>query len=339
MLLWMPLVTDRRNRLSHRVGAAALLGLAVLAKGLVPLALALPLVFLARRRLRELLHPAAIAAFLLVAAPWYLLCWKANGWPFIEEFFLKHHFGRFSAEALQHPQPFWFYVPVLLAGLFPWTPLVVLLFRKRSYQDPRRRFFVLWVVFGLVFFSAAVNKLPGYVLPLAPALSALMGLELAESRRVRWPLAACALLVALLPAVAAVLPEAVLEGLRRAQAGPISWGAAAPAVVAAGLAWWMETRGRRLWAVSVVVAVMTAGVVWLKVTTFPALDRVASARFVWRQVAGQAGEVCVEEAKRGWLYGLNYYSVTPLPSCAEEPRPLRLRQTPAGAKLERSEGL
>jgi len=338
MLLWMPAVTDKRNRLSHQTAAGALLGLAVLAKGLVPLALALPLVFMARRRLRELFRPAGIAAFILVAAPWYLLCWKANGQAFIDEFFLKHHFGRLATEALQHQQPFWFYVPVLLAVLFPWTPLVVLLFRKRSYQDPRRRFFVLWVIFGLVFFSASVNKLPGYLLPLVPALAALMGLGLAEARRVRGLLAACALLVVLLPVVAAVLPEALLEGLRRAEAGPLRWGAAAPAVVAAGLAWWLETRGRRLWAVSVVVAVMTAGVVWLKVTTFPALDRVASARVAWRQIAGQAHEVCVEEANRGWLYGLNYYSVTPLPACAEGPRPVRLRQTPAGVKLERAGG-
>lgn len=336
MLLWMPLVTDRRNRLSHNAAAGALLGLAVLAKGLVPLALALPLAFAARRRWRELLAPGATAAFLLVAAPWYGLCWKANGWPFIEEFFVKHHLSRFSTETLQHQQPFWFYGPVLLAGLFPWTPLAWLLFRRRSFQDPRRRFLLLWAVFGLLFFSASVNKLPGYLLPVVPALCALLGLQLSEGPPRRWLLAACGLLLALLPVAAAVLPEALLEGLRRAQAAPIRWGGAAPAVAAAGLAWWLETRGRRAWAVSVIVALMTAGVVWVKVTTFPELDRVASARVLWRQISRQASEVCVEEANRGWLYGLNYYAVTPLPACTEEARPVRLRQTPAFTRLDRN---
>ena len=359
MLLWLPLVRQplpaqgapgrgaaagsepRVGALwaasGHAAAAGALLGLAVLAKGLVPLVLAAPLLWAARRRLRELLHPAALAAFLLVAAPWYLLCWKANGWRFIEEFFLRHHFSRFSTEALQHPQPWWFYLPVLLAGLFPWTPLLPLLLRPRGYQDPRRRFLLLWILFGLVFFSVAVNKLPGYLLPLVPAVCVLLGLELAEARRARALLAASALLMAVLPLAAAILPEALLEGLRRAHAGPIHWAAMAPPVAAAALVWWLEARGRRLAAVSVVVVVMTAGVAWLKLTAFPAVDRTASARAFWRQAARGAEEICVAEANRGWVYGLNYYAGHPLPDCRESPRPWRLRQSPAGARLERAE--
>jgi 4-amino-4-deoxy-L-arabinose transferase-like glycosyltransferase len=306
----------------------------VLAKGLVPLVLALPLAWMARRRLKDLLHPAAVAAFVVVAAPWYLLCWRANGWRFIDEFFLRHHFGRFSTEALQHQQPFWFYVPVLLAGLFPWTPLAAWLLRRRVYEDARRRFLLLWVLFGLAFFSASVNKLPGYLLPLMPGLCALLGLELAEARRARWLLAGCALLVAMIPAAGAMLPQALLEGLRRAEAAGIQWGAAAPAAAGALLAWWLETRGRRWGAVGAVAALMIAGVVWLKAAALPAVDRVASARSFWRENWRRGAEICVEEANRGWRYGLNYYAIDPLPECRENPRPWRLRQNAFGARLE-----
>jgi hypothetical protein len=41
----------------------------------------------------------------------------------------------------------------------------------------------------------------------------------------------------------------------------------------------------------------------------------------------RAGDVCVDEIRRNWRYGLNYYSVTPLPDCEQQPRPLAVRQT------------
>ena len=324
--------------LASGVPAGALLGLAVLAKGLVPLVLALPLVWMARRRLKQLLDPAVIAAFLLVAGPWYVLCALANGPRFLEEFFLKHHFSRVWSGVLQHEQPVWFYVPVLMAGLFPWTPLVALLFRRSAYRDARRRFLLLWALFGLVFFSLTVNKLPGYLLPLVPAVSALMGLELTEAKRARGLLAGCALLLALLPLAAAVLPGALLEGLRRAAVGEVRWVASAPAVILAVAVWRLEAGGRRVAAVAALVAAMTAGAVWLKLTTFPVLDRTVSARACWRQISSQAHEICVEAGNRGWLYGLNYYAVTPLPDCETEPRRLRLRQAGGAARLEAKPG-
>src|SRR5712692_7940649 len=61
--------------------AAALVGAAVLAKGLVPLVLALPLAWMGRKRLLDWLRPQIAGAFLLVALPWYLWCFLRNGWP------------------------------------------------------------------------------------------------------------------------------------------------------------------------------------------------------------------------------------------------------------------
>ena len=36
-------------------------------------------------------------------------------------------------------------------------------------RDPRKVFLLAWVVWGMVFFSMAANKLPAYILPLLPA--------------------------------------------------------------------------------------------------------------------------------------------------------------------------
>ncbi len=148
--------------------AGAAMGFAILAKGLVPIVLAAPLLWFGRKRILDLWR-FAIAA-LAVAAPWYALCTAANGAVFLEDFILKHHLSRFATSELQHVQPFWFYLPVLLGAVFPWTPLVVLLRKPRGHAT---RFLWAWLLFGFVFFSAAQNKLPGYLLPLLPSLAAL----------------------------------------------------------------------------------------------------------------------------------------------------------------------
>ncbi len=225
MLLWLRWITDGDRRVL--TPAAALLGVAVLAKGLVPLVLSMPLIWAGRRRWRDLLRPVPAAIFLAIAAPWYIAITLRYGNRFLNDFFLKQHFARFASESLQHGQPFWFYVPVFAGALFPWTPLAALLFRRKLYQDPRTFFLLLWVGFGLVFFSAASNKLPGYLLPLMPAVAALAGISLAQIAKPR-VLIACALLLLLLPGIAAVLPGALSKGITHTGSAAVSWLALLP---------------------------------------------------------------------------------------------------------------
>ncbi|MFL6465058.1 MAG: ArnT family glycosyltransferase, partial [Bryobacteraceae bacterium] len=90
-------------------GIGLSLGLAVLAKGLVPIALALPFVWFLRRYWRK--WWLAVAACLLAALPWYWAVYARNGFPFIEDFFLKHHFQRLYSASLAHVQPPYYYVP------------------------------------------------------------------------------------------------------------------------------------------------------------------------------------------------------------------------------------
>jgi 4-amino-4-deoxy-L-arabinose transferase-like glycosyltransferase len=330
MLLAMPWVARRDAR--QLPAAAAMFGFAVLAKGLVPLALAAPL--LIGRHVRDWLRWRVVLPFFLVALPWYALCYWRNGWTFIHEFIVVHHFSRVTSGALMHERPAWFYLPILLAGLLPWTPLLGLMARRRVYRDRQRLFLAVWALAVLVLFSIPINKVPGYILPLLPASAALMALALDEVLDARAWLAACAALLLAFPITAQVLPAAVLNGLSRAPrpAFQVTW----LAVVAVALAsWLLEARGKRVAAVLAVAAGAALGIGYLKTVATPELDRHVSARGLWREIDGRSGEVCIGNVKRDWKYGLSYYSVAPLPDCDQQPRALQVRPAPGGgARLE-----
>ena len=316
-----------RGETERLPACAALLGAAVLAKGLLPLVLALPLLWMGRRRWRDWFQAQVTIVFILIALPWYILCFLRNGWPFVQKFFWEHQVGRFSTLALAHGQPFWFFLPVIVASLFPWIPTLALLFRRSLYSDSRRRLLLLWVIFGLVFFSAARNKLPSYVLPLLPALAALAGIALAESKRPRWVLAATGGLLALLGPISAILPNALAVGISRSALPPFHWMWLLP-VLASVAVWSLEAAGQRSAAVALLAAGVTTGAVVIEMRTVPEIDRVSSARPLWRAIAPIHERVCVARLHRSQRYGLNYYSLAPLPDCRAEPRELEITQEP-----------
>jgi len=294
--------------------AGALLGVAVLAKGLVPLALFLPAVWFLRGRWRDLLW--LLAAMAVVALPWYALVTLRNGAPFLEEFFWKHHFERFATAALQHEQPFWFYVPVLAAGLFPWTPLLLLLFQRRMYRNRPAVFLLAWFSWGFIFFSVSRNKLPGYLLPLLPAVAALAGIALAEARagavKMSCLLAASAALLWFVPAIPQFLPQALLAGASHTSIRlPVGW--IIPALFVALLAALLEAARHRSCAVAMIAVLMTISVAALVWRVYPRLDRVISARAMW--IASGNSMTCAPDPNRSRRYGLYYYAGRSLPDC------------------------
>ncbi len=325
MLIALPWVARRDTR--QLPAAAAMFGLAVLAKGLVPLALAAPL--LMGRHVRDWLRWRVVLPFFLVSLPWYALCYWRNGWTFIHEFFVVQHFSRFTSNALMHERPVWFYLPVLLAGLLPWTPLLGLMAARKVYRDRQHVFLAVWALIAMAFFSISVNKLPGYILPLLPAAAALMALALDEVADARFWLAACAVLLVAFPITAQVLPPAVLNGLSHAPS-PAFQSVWLAALAVALLAWLLEARGKRVAAVLAVAAGAALGTAYLKTIVTPELDRGVSARGLWREIGARAGDVCIGHVKRDWEYGLNYYSVTPLPSCETQPKSLQVLPASGG---------
>ncbi|MEO7142963.1 MAG: glycosyltransferase family 39 protein [Bryobacteraceae bacterium] len=325
MLLTLPWIGSRNRRWLRP--AAAMLALAVLAKGLVPLVLSLPLVWMGRKQWRDLISPKPVLIFAAIALPWYVLCTIRNGAIFPRTFFWEHHFQRFTSGALQHGQPFWYYLPVFLLALFPWTPMLVALFGRDLYRDPRVLFLLLWLIFGFLFFSAATNKLPGYLMPLLPAAAALAGIGLARFRSAGGLFFASTILLALTPVIAAILPPALAVGSFRisfvAQGLTKQFWMLTAALTFTGLILWRVDLHRRRDAAFASLAALTIfSIVYLETAAFQAIDRAASARPLWRELQRRNRPACIGDIDRTWRYGLNYYSVVPLPDCASSNAPL-----------------
>jgi 4-amino-4-deoxy-L-arabinose transferase-like glycosyltransferase len=287
--------------------AAACLGIATLAKGLVPLVLFLPVFALGWRRLRDWLRPGPILAFSLCALPWYILCLVRNGSEFPQVLFVEQTFGRFASASLQHVQPPWFYLPVLLMLLYPWFPTFFV--SGPGWRDSRVRALAAVVVFGFLFFSAMLNKLPGYLLPLMPVTFALLGIGLARARRPGIAIGASIALLGALPIAATIAPGALAHGLRSAT---IPWHDAMLWLTASAAGGVLIAATARKHVFGAAAGLACIGFLWLEIITFPQFDSAASARPLWLATHPE----CAPQAARNELYGLYYYAERQLPPCS-----------------------
>lgn len=161
------------------LAAYGFIALAMLAKGPVApfLAAIVILIFaLTQRSWRIItgsLWPPAVAVFIVITSPWYVLVQLRNP-QFFHVFILEHNLARFGTNMFHHPEPFWYYIPVSLLGWLPWIVFVVAaiawsirMLRTRE-SDPLNLFLLVWIFVVIVFFSLSNSKLPGYILPAIP---------------------------------------------------------------------------------------------------------------------------------------------------------------------------
>ncbi len=176
--------------------AGVMTGLAALTKG--PVALVLigtqTIAYLClTRQAKRLLSPALWGGFalcLIVALPWFLAMIRLHGQLFIDGFLEANNVTRYLQAEHQSTSPFWFFLPVLLAGFFPWSlalPGALILAWRQGREDWRKRlkvsptlFLGLWIALVFVFFSASQSKLITYIFPLYPAAAVLVGYWLAK---------------------------------------------------------------------------------------------------------------------------------------------------------------
>ena len=295
----------------RRTTAAAALGLAVLAKSLPPLILFLPVLAVDYRNWREWPRPAPILVFAAVSVPWHAIAFARNGYEFVRILFIQQQFGRFFSPERQHPQRWWFYLPVLLLLLYPWFPLLPL--AARDWRDRRTRTLLAVVLFGMLFFSSSLNKLPAYVLPLIPATCILIAIGLARTARPKPAIVLAATLLGVLPFAQIVVPVALGIGLRFAPLpwDRLGWGLGAATMVGISLLLLPKNGTFGVVFFGVVFALVSLGFLWFQFATFPLIDQIASARPIWREQRPK----CVPEVDRGKLYGLQYYAGATLPNC------------------------
>lgn len=302
------------------------LGLAVLAKGLVGIVLPsaiIGLYLLLTRRLKVVFNPKLLligtVIFLATAATWYAPVIAKHGREFINEFFIGHHFQRYLSNKYKHPQPFYFFFLVALAGSFPWTFYLIgsawrsLRNWRDTLVDRLRLFLWLWVLVTIGFFSFSGSKLPGYVLPIFPAISLLIGLELEQwwqpivERRTKLMAALTATLIAVV-GVAAVFVSQRELGVSAREA--LFIGGITVAIAIANLVLWLW-RGAKL-ATMILPFSLIVVIVAAVHLIFPALGNRESLRplSVTAKLAAQTGERLIFFVNED--HGINFYA-TELP--------------------------
>ena len=155
------------------------MGLGFLTKG--PMAIVVPLAAAVGRSLsgaRRKNWPwvTGLLATLLISLSWFLI--MAAQKPELFDYFLRYELvERFASTSHGRSRPWWFFLPVLLVALLPWTISLPKLIKKTWLQlksrnlSPRQGLLVGWVLIPLVILSLAGSKLPTYILPLLPGLA------------------------------------------------------------------------------------------------------------------------------------------------------------------------
>jgi len=151
-------------------------GLATLTKG--PIGLLLPGLVVAmfvtvRRawsRWREVPWVAGLALYALIGLSWYGGETLLHGAAFVRTVLGYYGVGRFFGVVENQAGPWYYYLPILAIGAFPWTAFwpAAAVWHGRRLRDDGSLFVVLWCGAVAVFYSLARTKLPNYVLPVYP---------------------------------------------------------------------------------------------------------------------------------------------------------------------------
>jgi 4-amino-4-deoxy-L-arabinose transferase-like glycosyltransferase len=309
----------------------ACLALGALAKGPVApfLAAAIVVAFAAAKHdhrllLRSLWIPGMLL-FCAVVLPWYIAVQVKNP-EFFQVFIFQHNLARFGTNLYHHPEPFWYYVPVVLLGLIPWSVFVATSLAETirvwwaerqemlGSEDALNAFLVIWLALPVLFFSLSQSKLPGYILPALPAGTLLLAeyvrRRVTDEERPSVFLIVLHAIVAAMTIVPALMVQYIILQHR------LPWGKAAAisftfaAVLAMGIAITMCTKlgfGALRFITLVPVVLAVAAILRLGA---PALDSTLSVRPLTNEISHLEDKplpLAVTHVSRETEYGLAFY--------------------------------
>ena len=235
------------------------MALSLLAKGLIGIVLPGGVLFVyavasGDRGIWRRLHPfSGMALFLLLSLPWFLLVAARN--PEQPAFFFIHeHWDRFFLKTHHREGPWYYFLVLLLPATLPWIPALpaslAMARRRMEGRFQTTRLLLAWIGFILFFFSYSNSKLPGYMLPVFPALALLAGVYLERASR-----AAMLGLAGLLAVVGAVglaltphtenMAQTPVSAAIYISMQPMLGAAFLAALLAGVVAWFAERRGHR----------------------------------------------------------------------------------------------
>lgn len=184
---------------------------------------------------------AALAIGAAIAWPWYTAMEAASP-GYLHYFFLERHVEGVAGDTQRHAgRPFWYYLPILIAGTWPWVFDAAR--RPIRQADRAERLVWSWLIAGVVLLSAAGSKLATYLLPVLPAVAILAARAIASA-----PDSPTLSRLRLGALVATALLPVVAEGyLERTQPMlPAGWTGMIAALAPLALLGWSLERVRRL---------------------------------------------------------------------------------------------
>lgn len=317
---------------SHRYLAAFYFSLALgmLAKGPIAplLAAVIVLIFAATKRDHRLLGRTlwvpGVLLFCAVALPWYIAVQIKNP-DFFRIFILQHNFGRFGTNLYHHPEPFWYFLPVVLVGLIPWTVFVLVSLVESirvwwtdrqemlGSEDALNAFLVIWLAVPTVFFSISESKLPGYIVPALPAGTLLLAEYIRRHATDDENPSIVLIVLHSLAAAAPIIPAMMIQyivlqhRLPWGKVGPIQFALAA--VLAIGIAVTLRTR-LRLGALRFVTLIPVLLAVWALLGDASVLDNTLSVRPLANEISRLSNKplpLAVDRVSRETEYGLAFY--------------------------------
>jgi 4-amino-4-deoxy-L-arabinose transferase-like glycosyltransferase len=189
LCFWFGTETDEERRLARKtwlLAGYAALGLAVLTKGLVGLAIPALIVLVyalfARDgdRLRRAVSAAGLLLLLAVAVPWHLIAgWRQK--QFFWFYFVNEHWLRFLGRrepADFHADPIFAPAAALLLLPLPWSAFLPAAIRSDLWGRRRSResvFLICWILAPVVFFTLSQTRTYYYLLPAVPPIALLLG--------------------------------------------------------------------------------------------------------------------------------------------------------------------
>ncbi|WIW69928.1 ArnT family glycosyltransferase [Anaerosinus gibii] len=162
------------------------MGLSVLTKGPVGIVLPLAIILLhliATKNWIEIFNLKIFQGgiiFLLITVPWYGMMYNLHGMDFIETFLGFHNVTRFLSPEHESGQIWYYYLPVLCIGFFPWVsyllPALYEGWREKNKEKGKNILaLMIWLSIVFVFFSVSQTKLISYILPMYPPMALLTG--------------------------------------------------------------------------------------------------------------------------------------------------------------------
>lgn len=147
------------------------------------------LIFQRWQMLKKLYFVSGLLLFILLVAPWHILA-QLKAPEFFHFYFIEQQFLRYATPIAHRSQFPLFYIPVFLLGALPWIyflPKALWSIKqarwKNRFQYENELFFITWILFIVLFFSASNSKLIPYILSAFPPLAVLIAHYLVTQKK------------------------------------------------------------------------------------------------------------------------------------------------------------